>query len=64
MLVLLVFSLQKKKEYNKRSIFIEKPYTEFGVETIPRPLSKKSKLSHLWINSLMFYKVCFYCVSS
>ena len=32
-------------EYNMRSIFVEKPYTKCVGETIPRPLSKKSKLS-------------------
>ena len=28
-----------------RKVFLEKSYTEFGGETIPRPCSKKSKLS-------------------
>ena len=32
-------------EYNMRNIFVEKSYTKCGGETIPRPLSKKSKLS-------------------
>ena len=32
-------------EYNMRNIFIEKSYTKCAGETIPRPLSKKSKLS-------------------
>ena len=31
-------------EYN-RNIFVEKSYTKCAGETIPRPLSKKSKLS-------------------
>ena len=30
--------------YNMRNIFVEKSSTKFGRETIPRPLSKKSKL--------------------
>ena len=30
--------------YNMRNIFLEKSYTKFGGETIPRPFSKKSKL--------------------
>ena len=29
-------------EYNIRNIFLEKPYTKCGGETIPRPFSKKS----------------------
>ena len=32
-------------EYNMSSIFLEKSYTKYGEETIPRPFSKKSKLS-------------------
>ena len=32
-------------EYNMRKIFVEKLYTKYAGETIPRTLSKKSKLS-------------------
>ena len=32
-------------EYNIRNIFLEKLYTKYGGATIPRPFSKKSKLS-------------------
>ena len=32
-------------ENNKRNIFVEKSYTKFGGKTIPRPFSKKLKLS-------------------
>ena len=32
-------------EYKIRNIFLEKSYTKCGGETIPRPFSKKSKLS-------------------
>ena len=32
-------------EYNMRNIFVENSYTKCGGETIPRPFSKKSKLS-------------------
>ena len=32
-------------EYNMRSISVEKSYTKCAGETIPRPLSKNSKLS-------------------
>ena len=31
-------------EYKMTNIFVEKPYTRFGGETIPRPFVKKSKL--------------------
>ena len=32
-------------EYKKTNIFVEKSYTKCGGETIPRPFSKKTKLS-------------------
>ena len=32
-------------EYNMRNIFVKKSYTKCAGETIPRPLSKTSKLS-------------------
>ena len=32
-------------EYNMVDIFLEKSYTKYGGETIPRPYFKKSKLS-------------------
>ena len=32
-------------EYNMRNIFVEKSYAKCAGETIPRPLSEKSKLS-------------------
>ena len=32
-------------EYNMRNIFVEKSYTKCSGETIPRPFSKKLKLS-------------------
>ena len=32
-------------EYNIINVFIEKPYTKCGAETIPRPFSKNLKLS-------------------
>ena len=33
------------KEHNLKNIFVEKSYTKCAAETIPRPLSKISKLS-------------------
>ena len=32
-------------KYNMRNIFLEKSYTKYGGETIPRPFSKESKLT-------------------
>ena len=31
-------------ECNMRNIFLEKSYTKWGGETVPRPFSQKSKL--------------------
>ena len=52
-------------EYNMRNIFLEKPYTKSGRETIPRPFSRKSKLTKsldqyskvLYILFLLFAKL-------
>ena len=41
-------------EYNMSNIFAEKSYTKCDGETIPRPLSKKSNLAYIWINSVKF----------
>ena len=46
-----------------RNIFHEKLYTNFGVETSPRPFSKTLK-GISWIKNLKFYTVCFYCMGS
>ena len=35
-------------EYNMRNIFVEKSYTKYAGETIPRPLSKKIKTEHVF----------------
>ena len=51
-------------ECNMRNIFLEKSYTKCGGETIPRPISKNQDWAYLWINSLKFDTVCFYCMSS
>ena len=47
-----------------RNIFLEKSHTKCGGETSSRLFSEKLKLSILWINSLKFYTVCFYCIPS
>ena len=51
-------------EYNIRDVFLEKPYTKSGGKTIPRSFSKKWKWACLWINSLKFYTLWFYCILS
>ena len=48
-------------EIKMRNIFFEKTYTKCGGEAIPRPFSKNQSWAYLWINSLKFYTVCFYC---
>ena len=46
-------------EYNMRNIFHGKSYTKCGGNTIPDLFQK-----NLWINSLKFYTVRFYCMPS
>ena len=49
-------------EYNMSNIFVEKSYTKCGKETIPRLLSRKSKLR---ISLDQYFKVLnsfFYCM--
>ena len=41
------------REYNMKSIFLEKPYTKCGGETSPRPFSRKLKLS-ISLDQLIF----------
>ena len=48
-------------EYNM-VVFLEKSYTKCGGETISRPFPKK--WAYVYNNSLKFYIVCFYCMSS
>ena len=38
-------TLSVNRVYNMRNNFLEKSYTKCSRDTIPRPLSKKSKLS-------------------
>ena len=42
-----------------RNIFLEKSYTECGGETIPRPSSKKSKLSIYLDRQSEIPQICF-----
>ena len=51
-------------ECNTRNIFLEKSYTNCGVETRPRPFSEKLNWPYIWINGLKFFAVCFYCMQS
>ena len=51
-------------EYNMRNIFLKKLHTECGGETIRRPFKKIKIEQNLWINSLKFYTIRFYCMPS
>ena len=53
--LLFTTKLPEIAEYSLRSIFLGKSYTKCGGETIPRPFSKKSKLSTSLINIFKFY---------
>ena len=34
-------------EYNMKNIFLEKSYSKYGKETMPRPFSKKVKIERI-----------------
>ena len=51
-------------EYNLRNISIEKSYKKCDGETIPRPFSKKSKLSLSLDRYSKVYIFCFDCLPS
>ena len=51
-------------ECNMRKVSLEKSYTKLGGKTIPRPISKKSKLNVSLDQYLKFYTFCFYCMPS
>ena len=45
--------------------FLLKNHTQNMVEKLfPDPFLKNQNFTYLWINSLKFYKVCFYCIPS
>ena len=46
-------------EYNLRNIFLGKSYTKCGRGTIPRPFSKKSKLS-ISLDQLIFQSFLYF----
>ena len=50
-------------EYNMRNICFEESYKKYGNKASLKPFNKKLKLSYHCINSLQYYKVCFYFVS-
>ena len=51
-------------EYIMKKIFLEKSCEKYGGETSLRPFSGKIKRAYLWISSLKFCTVCFYCIPS
>ena len=44
-----IMKLGQVIEYNIRNIFLEKSYTKWGGEIIPRPFSEKYNWAYLWI---------------
>ena len=52
-------------EYNMKSISFLKNHTQTAVEILfPDPFLKHQNWVCLWINSLTFYTICFYCMPS
>ena len=50
-------------EYDTRIIFLENHTQNVGEELFSDPFLKNQNWSYLWINSLKFYTVCFYCMA-
>ena len=51
-------------KYNTRGIFLRKHTGNLVEKLFSDLFSKKSKLRYLWINTLKFYTICFYCMPS
>ena len=51
-------------EYNMRNIFSWKKTQNVVEKLLPDPFLKNQNWAYLWINSLKFYSVCFYCMPS
>ena len=51
-------------EYNMRNIFLEKHTQNVVEKLVPDHFLKNQNWAYLWINSLKFYTVCFYCMPS
>ena len=53
------------EEYNMRNIFLEKSWTKYGEDTIPRPFSAEGQnWAYLWISSLKICTAGLYCIPS
>ena len=51
-------------KYNKKKNFIEESYRKCGGDTIPDPFLKNQNWAYLWISSLKFLQLAFYCMPS
>ena len=49
-------------EYGMPKNFLKNSNMKCGGKTITKPSSRKTRLKCLWINSLKFHIVCFYCM--
>ena len=50
--------------YKTRYNFLKKSYTKCGGKLFPDSFLENENWVYLWINSVKFYKVCFYCMLS
>ena len=48
----------------RETFFLKIIHKMWWINYIPKSFSKKSRLINLWVNSLKFYTVCFYSMSS
>ena len=50
-------------EYNMRNTFLEISYLKLVEKLVSDPFIKNQNWAYLWINSLKYYEVCFYCMT-
>ena len=52
-------------EYNMRNIFYKKSHAQNALDKLfPDPFMKNQDWEYLWVDSLKFNTVCFYCMPS
>ena len=51
-------------EYNIRNIFLKNHAQNVVEKLVPDPFLDNENWEYLWMNSLKFYTVCFYCIPS
>ena len=51
-------------EYNLRNILLKNDTQNVVEKLVPDPFLENWNWAYIWINSLKFYTVCFYCIAN